>query len=78
MSVVGELSVIITADADGVKKAISASNAALKKGSVQLRKSVNDWGKWAAAATIAATAVASAIVKSQLSSIIDDAAFLQV
>ena len=69
MSVVGELSVIITADADGVKKAISASNAALKKGSVQLRKSVNDWGKWAAAATIAATAVASAIVKSQLSSI---------
>ena len=69
MSVVGELSVVITADADGVKKAVTASSAALKQGSVQLRKSVNDWGKWAAAAVAASAAVASAVVKSQLSSI---------
>lgn len=68
-TVIGALSVKITADTKGVQDGIQASGKALKLGSQQLRDSANKWGKWAIAATAAATGVAAAIVKSNLASI---------
>lgn len=68
-TVIGALSVKITADTKGVQDGIKASGKALKLGSQQLRDSANKWGKWALAATAAATGVAAAIVKSNLASI---------
>lgn len=71
MSVVGELSVEITADAAGLKRGVNAASNALKKGSVELRKSVNQYGKWAIGAAAAAATVATAVTKAQLSNIKD-------
>jgi len=68
-TVIGALSVKITADTKGVQDGIKASGKALKIGSQQLRDSANRWGKWALAATAAAAGVAAAIVKSNLASI---------
>ena len=68
-TVIGALSVKITADTKGVQDGIKASSKALKLGSKQLRESTNRWGKWALAATAAATGVAVAVVKSNLASI---------
>lgn len=68
-TVIGALSVKITADTKGVEEGIKASGKALKIGGQQLRESVNKWGKWALAATAAAAGVAAAILKSNLSSI---------
>ena len=59
MSVVGELSVVITADIDGLKKGLKASKKALKAGSVEVRKSANEWGKWGVAAATAGSAAAA-------------------
>lgn len=68
-TVIGVLSVKITADTKGVQDGIKASGKALKIGSKQLRDSANQWGKWALAATAAAAGVAAAIFKSNLTSI---------
>lgn len=68
-TVIGALSVKITADTQGVKDGIKASGKALELGSKQLRESANKWGKWALAAAAAAAGVAAAIVKSNLTAI---------
>lgn len=68
-TVIGALSVEITADTKGVRAGIKASGEALKIGGKQLRESANRWGKWALAATAAAAGVAAAILKSNLSAI---------
>jgi len=68
-TVIGALSVKITADTKGVQDGIKASGKALKLGGQQLRENANKWGKWAVAATAAAAGVAAAILKSNLSSI---------
>ena len=68
-SVIGALSVEITADTEGVKKGLKSTGDALKLSSKQLRSNANKWGKWALSATAAATAVAAAIVKSNLTQI---------
>lgn len=68
-TVIGALSVVITADTKGVQDGLKATGKALKLSGDKLRKNVNDWGKWAIAATAAATGVAAAIVKSNLSAI---------
>lgn len=68
-TVIGALSVKITADTKGVKDGLKASGEALEIGGKQLRSSVNQWGKWALAATAAAAGVAAAIIKSNLSTI---------
>ena len=68
-SVVGVLSVEITADATGLNNALDASKRALRLGQRQLRQNLNEWGKWAAAATTAAAGVSAALVKSNLSNI---------
>ena len=69
MSVVGELSVVITADAKGLKKGLKASNKALKVGGKELRKNVNEWAKWGAAAVAAVGAVTATLIKSNLDQI---------
>jgi hypothetical protein len=68
-SVLGVLSVEITADADGLKRGLDASKSALQVGAKQLRSNLNEWGKWASAATLATGGVAAALVKSNLSNI---------
>lgn len=66
---VGALSVEITADTDGVKKGIGEANSALKDSAAKLRSNANAWGKWAAAASVAAAGIAAALVKSNLGNI---------
>lgn len=68
-TVIGALSVVITADTKGVQDGLKATGKALKLSGDKLRKNINQWGKWALAATAAATGVAAAIVKSNLSAI---------
>jgi len=68
-SVIGALSVKITADADGLKAGVKSAGEALEVGAKKLRSSVNDYGKWAAAGVAAASAVGLAIVKSNLTTI---------
>jgi len=69
MSKVGELSVLITADSTQLKKGIKGAQLQIKKTSKELRKSVNQFGKWAAAASVAAAAVGVALVKTNMAAI---------
>jgi len=68
-TIVGALSVEITADVQGVKDGLKATGEALKLSGKKLRESSNKWGKWAVAAAAATTVVTAAIVKSNLTSI---------
>lgn len=68
-TIIGALSVEITADTKGLKAGLKGANNALGLASKKLRKGVNEWGKWASAATIAAAGVAAALVKTNLSNI---------
>lgn len=70
-SVIGALSVEITADAKGVESGVKAAGNALAIGSKELRKSANQFGKWALAGTTAAAAIGVAIVNMQLSAVRD-------
>ena len=70
-SVIGALSVEITADAKGVEAGVKAAGNALAIGSKELRKSANQFGKWALAGTTAAAAIGVAIVNMQLSAVRD-------
>ena len=68
-TVIGALSVKITADASGVKDGIAAAGDALKVGEKQIRKSADKFVKWGAAGVAAAAAVTAAMVKMNLSTI---------
>jgi len=68
-TVIGALSVKITADTKGVQDGVKATGKALKLSGKQLRENANKWGKWAAAAVAAAAGIAAAIVKSNLTTI---------
>lgn len=68
-TVIGALSVEITADMQGVQDGIKATGKALKIGGEQLREQSNKWAKWALGATTAAAGVATALVKSNLTNI---------
>ena len=65
----GSLSVTIGADTDGFEKGKETVSKGLKEVSRDLRASVNKWGKWAAAASVAAATVATAVIKSNLTAI---------
>tara|TARA_B110000503_G_scaffold40215_2_gene66017 strand:+ start:10056 stop:12002 length:1947 start_codon:yes stop_codon:yes gene_type:complete len=68
-TVIGALSVKITADASGVKDGIAAAGDALKIGEKQIRKSADKFVKWGAAGVAAAAAVTAAMVKMNLATI---------
>ena len=68
-SVIGALSVEITADAKGVEDGVKAAGNALAIGAKELRKSANQFGKWGLAGTTAAAAIGAAIVKMQLTTV---------
>jgi len=68
-TVIGALSVKITADTKGVQDGLKATGDALKLSGEKLRSNANKWGKWAAAATVAAAGVATALIKSNLGNI---------
>ena len=68
-SVIGALSVKITADTDGLKTGIKASGDAVVIAGKQLRKGINDFGKWATAGVLATSAIGGAMVKMNLTAI---------
>lgn len=68
-TVIGALSVEITADTKGVKKGIKSTGEALGVLGKKVRTSANQWAKWGAAAALAAGVAAAAIVRGSLSSI---------
>ena len=68
-TVIGALSVEITADTQGVKDGLKGAGQALDITGKRLRKGVNQWGKWAIAGATAAAGIAAALVKSNLANI---------
>lgn len=68
-SVIGALSVKITADAQGVEDGVKAAGNALAIGGKQLRNSANQFGKWALAGATAAATIGTAIVKMNLTAV---------
>lgn len=65
----GSLSVQIGADTEGFEQGQKKVQKELKKTDVDLRKSANDFAKWGAAATAAATVAVAALTKANLSAI---------
>jgi len=68
-TVIGALSVEITADTKGVKKGIKSTGEALGVLGKKVRKNANAWAKWGAAAAAAAAVTAAALIKTSLSGI---------
>jgi hypothetical protein len=68
-SVIGALSVEITADNEGLKKGIKGSAEALEIGAKQMRSKLNDLGKQFALVATAAAGIGAAIVKTNLTAI---------
>lgn len=78
MTMIGSISAKITADDSEFLAAMERTKRSLRSQSARLRSSANDYAKWGAAATAAATAVGSAIVKSTADSIRQLQTFSQV
>lgn len=78
MTMIGSISAKITADDSEFLAAMERTKRSLRSQSARLRSSANDYAKWGAAATAAATAVGAAIVKSTADSIRQLQTFSQV